>query len=74
MPMDVLMMMGQMAVMKITKMADGWPSRNPASEIGSQASGGTVRNTWNSGSRPRNAQVDWPTSTPRLTPASTANV
>ena len=73
MPMDVLMMMGQIEVMKITKMADGWPSWNPASEIGSQARGGTVRSTWNSGSSPRSAQVDCPTSTPRLTPATTAN-
>ena len=43
MPTAVLMMTGQMAVMKITKIADGWLSRKAASEIGSQASGGTVR-------------------------------
>ena len=54
------MMIGQIEVMKITKMAEGWPSRKPASEIGSQASGGTVRSTWKIGSSPRSAQVDWP--------------
>ena len=47
------MMIGQIAVMKITKIAEGWLSRKPASEIGSQASGGTVRSTWKIGSRPR---------------------
>jgi hypothetical protein len=73
MPIEVLMMIGQIEVMKMTKIAEGWPSRKPASEIGSQASGGTVRSTWNSGSRPRSAQVDWPTSTPRLTPTTTAS-
>src|SRR5437016_4579553 len=41
MPIDVLMMIGQIDVMKMTKIADGWPSRKPASEIGSHASGGT---------------------------------
>ena len=61
MPTAVLMMIGQIAVMKITKIADGWPSRNAASDSGSQASGGTVRSTWKIGSRPRIAQVDWPT-------------
>ena len=39
------MMIGQIAVMKITKIADGRLSRKAASEIGSQASGGTVRKT-----------------------------
>jgi hypothetical protein len=39
--------------MKITKIAEGWPSRNAASESGSQASGGTVRSTWKIGSSPR---------------------
>ena len=53
MPTAVLMMIGQIAVMKITKIADGLASRNAASEIGSQASGGTVRSTWKIGSRPR---------------------
>ena len=57
MPTAVLMMIGQIAVMKITKIADGWLSRNAASEIGSQASGGTVRSTWKIGSRPRIAQT-----------------
>ena len=67
------MMIGQIAVMNITKMADGLLSWKPAREIGSQASGGTVRNTWNTGSRPRRAQVDCPTSTPSPTPAITAS-
>ena len=39
MPTAVLMMIGQTEVMKITKIAEGWLSRNAASEIGSQASG-----------------------------------
>ena len=40
------MMMGQIEVMKITKIAEGWLSRKAASAIGSQASGGTVRRIW----------------------------
>src|SRR5215510_8038019 len=36
MPTAVLMMIGQIAVMKMTKIADGWPSRNAASDSGSQ--------------------------------------
>ncbi len=60
MPTAVLMMIGQTAVMKITKIADGRLSRNAASEIGSQASGDTVRSTWKIGSSPRIAQTDWP--------------
>ena len=35
MPTAVLMMIGQIEVMKITKMAEGWPSRNAARESGS---------------------------------------
>ena len=58
MPTAVLMMIGQIAVMKITKIADGWPSRKAASESGSQASGGTVRSTWKIGSSPRIAHTD----------------
>ena len=73
MPTAVLMMIGQIAVMKITKIADGWPSRNAASDSGSQASGGTVRSTWKIGSRPRIAQVDWPTSVPSATPTTAAS-
>ena len=57
MPTAVLMMIGQTEVMKITKIADGWLSRNAASEIGSQASGETVRSTWKIGSRPRMAHT-----------------
>ena len=57
MPTAVLMITGQIAVMKITKIADGALSRNAASEIGSQASGGTVRSTWKIGSRPRIAHM-----------------
>ena len=72
MPTAVLMMIGQIEVMKITKIAEGWPSRKAASEIGSQASGGTVRSTWKIGSRPRIAQIDWPTSTPSATPTTAA--
>ena len=45
MPTAVLMITGQMAVMKMTKIADGALSRKAASEMGSQASGGTVRST-----------------------------
>src|SRR6185436_5000002 len=66
----VLMMIGQIAVMKITKIADGSLLRNAASDSGSQASGGTVRSTWKIGSRPRIAQVDCPTSVPSATPAT----
>ena len=45
MPVAVLMITGHTDVMKMTKMADGALSRKAASEIGSQASGGTVRST-----------------------------
>ena len=38
-------LIGQMAVMKITKIADGLESLKAASEIGSHARGGTVRST-----------------------------
>ena len=72
MPTAVLMMIGQIEVMKITKIADGWLSRNAASEIGSQAKGGTVRSTWKIGSRPRIAQTDWPTSVPSVMPITAA--
>ena len=50
MPTAVLMMIGQTDVMKMTKIADGALSRKAASEIGSHASGGTVRRTWKIGS------------------------
>ena len=73
MPTAVLMMIGQIAVMKITKIADGWPSRKAASDSGSQASGGTVRSTWKIGSRPRMAQTDCPTRVPRATPTTAAS-
>ena len=73
MPTAVLMMIGQIAVMKMTKIAEGWPSRKAASESGSQASGGTVRSTWKIGSSPRIAQVDCPTRVPSATPASEAS-
>src|SRR5215471_18185679 len=43
-PTDVLMMIGQIEVMKITNSAEGWASRKPASDSGSHASGGTVQN------------------------------
>ncbi len=56
---------------EITKIADGWPTRKAASESGSQASGGIVRSTWNTGSSPRIAHSDWPTSVPSITPATT---
>ena len=71
-PTAVLMMIGQIEVMKITKIAEGWLSRNAASEIGSQASGGTVRSTWKIGSSPRIAQTDWPMSAPSSTPTIAA--
>ena len=64
---------GQTLVMKITKIADRWPSRKAASESGSQASGGTVRSTWKIGSRPRMASVDWPSRTPTAMPARAAS-
>ena len=63
-PTAVLMMIGQIEVMKITNRAEGWAWRKAASEIGSQASGGTVRSTWKIGSSPRCAQ--------RLAPISSA--
>ena len=68
MPTAVLMMIGQTEVMKITKIADGWLSRNAASEIGSQASGEIVRSTWKIGSRPRIAHIDWPMRVPSMMP------
>ena len=67
------MMIGQIEVMKITKIAEGCPSRKAASESGSQASGGIVRSTWKIGSSPRIAHSDWPTSVPSSTPATTAS-
>ena len=73
MPTAVLMMIGQIAVMKMTKIAEGWPLRKAASESGSQASGGTVRSTWKIGSSPRIAQIDWPTSVPSATPTNDAS-
>ena len=70
MPTAVLMMIGQIAVMKMTKIADGCPSRNAASDSGSHASGGIVRSTWNSGSSARIAHMLLPTSTPSAMPTS----
>ncbi len=72
MPTAVLMMIGQTAVMKITKIAEGWLSRNAASEIGSQASGEIVRRIWKIGSSPRIAHTDWPTSVPSMMPITAA--
>ena len=72
MPTAVLMMIGQIEVMKITKIAEGWLSRKAASEIGSQASGGTVRSTWKIGSRPRIAHTDWPIRVPSAMPTTPA--
>ena len=72
MPTAVLMMIGQIEVMKMTKIADGWPSRNAASDSGSQASGGIVRSTWKIGSSPRIAHTDWPISVPTATPTMAA--
>src|SRR3989304_1226274 len=62
------MMIGQIEVMKITKIAEGRLSRKAASDRGSQASGGTVRNIWKIGSRPRIAQSDWPPIAPNRVP------
>ena len=73
MPTAVLMMIGQMAVMKITKMADGCASRNAASDSGNQASGGMVRSTWKIGSRARVANLLLPMSTPSAMPAIDAS-
>lgn len=42
-PTEVLIRIGQIEVMNMTKMAEGWPSRKAARANGSQASGGTVR-------------------------------
>src|SRR5215210_2685942 len=64
------MMIGQTEVMKITKIAEGCASRKAASESGSQASGGTVRSTWNSGSSPRVASGEVPISSPVAMPAT----
>ncbi len=68
MPTAVLMMIGHTEVMKITKIADGWLSRNAASEMGSQASGEIVRRIWKIGSSPRIAQTDWPMTVPSTMP------
>src|SRR5882724_389110 len=73
-PTEVLMMIGQIEVMKITNNADGWASRKPASDKGSQASGGIVRSTWKIGSSPRIAQVLCPTNTPKATPTTAATL
>ena len=72
MPTAVLMTIGQTAVMKMTKIAEGWPSWKAASESGSQASGGTVRSTWKIGSRARMASRLWPTRVPTATPIRAA--
>ena len=72
-PTEVLMITGQIEVMKITKIAEGWLSRKPASDSGSQASGGMVRSTWKIGSSPRIAQVLWPIRTPSAMPTMAAN-
>ena len=72
MPTAVLMMIGHTEVMKITKIADGWLSRNAASEIGSQASGEMVRSTWKIGSSPRMAHTDWPMMVPSAMPMTPA--
>ena len=45
MPTAVLIMIGQMAVMKITKIAAGSACCISSREIGNQARGGTVRST-----------------------------
>jgi len=74
MPTEVLMMMGQIAVMKMTKIAEGSVFLKAASEIGSQASGGTVRSTWKIGSRPFKARLDCPMRTPSATPATADKV
>jgi hypothetical protein len=47
-------------------------SRNAAEEMGSQARGGTVRNTWNTGSSPRIAHTDWPMIAPTRMPTIVA--
>src|SRR6185369_9132350 len=72
-PTEVLMMIGQIEVMKITNRAEGCESRKPASDSGSQASGGMVRRTWKIGSSPRIAQVLWPTRTPSAMPTTAAS-
>jgi hypothetical protein len=72
MPTAVLMMIGHTAVMKITKIAEGWLSRNAASEIGSQASGEIVRRIWKIGSSPRIAQTDCPMMVPSMMPNTPA--
>ncbi len=68
------MMIGQIAVMKMTNKADGRLSRNAASDKGNQASGGTVRRTWKIGSRPRIAQTLCPTRMPSAMPTIAASV
>lgn len=72
-PTAVLITIGQMAVMKITNRADGFASCSAASEIGSQARGGTVRSTWKIGSRAEWANRLDPTRTPRATPTTAEN-
>ncbi|ODT19199.1 MAG: hypothetical protein ABS35_22125 [Kaistia sp. SCN 65-12] len=66
------MITGHTAVMKMTKIAEGWLSRNAASDSGSQASGGTVRRIWKIGSSPRIAQTDCPMNAPTATPTRAA--
>src|SRR5260221_12735747 len=74
MPTEVLMMIGQIAVMKMTKNADGSVFLKAASESGSQASGGTVRSTWKIGSSPLRASELWPIRTPSATPGKAARL
>ena len=67
------MMIGQIAVMKITKIAEVLASWNTISEIGNQASGGTVRNTWITGSRPLPKKRFSPSRPPMPIPTSAAS-
>ena len=71
-PTEVLIKIGQSAVMKMTKTAEGWALLKVARESGSQASGGIVRRTWKIGSSAWCATSTLPMKIPRDTPTSTA--
>src|SRR5437868_12709409 len=74
MPTEVLMMMGQMAVMKMTNTAEGSALLKVASEMGSQASGGMVRRTWKMGSKALKAIADFPMMMPSKVPTTAARL
>src|SRR4028119_1148859 len=68
------MMIGQIEVMKITKIAEGFACWKAAREIGNQASGGIVRSTWKIGSKASKRRPLVPTTIPKDIPTIAARV